>query len=149
MFSLARDARAPQNEPVPDRFLARHLAPQAERIYAALRIVAGFLFSFHGLQKIVGVFARSQPEMWSQHWFGGIIELVAGTLIMVGLFTRPAAFLASGMMAVAYFQFHWKLAVDERFFPIVNRGELAVLYCFLFLFIAARGAGIWSVDRRR
>jgi putative oxidoreductase len=131
-----------------NRFFARILTPQTERIYALLRMVAGFMFLFHGTQKILGLFATRQPELWSQRWFGGIIELVTGALIMVGLFTRPAAFLASGMMAVAYFQFHWKLALDERFFPIVNKGELAALYCFLFLFIAARGPGKWSLDRR-
>ncbi len=128
----------------------RALAPYTEHVYALLRIVAGALFSFHGMQKILGLFteAATQP-MWSQKWIGGVLELVLGPMIAIGLFTRPAAFVASGMMAVAYFQFHWKLALTERFFPIVNRGELAVLYCFLFLFIACRGAGLWSVDRQR
>jgi putative oxidoreductase len=117
--------------------------------YAALRIVAGFMFLWHGTQKLIGVpAAKSMPEMWSQRWFGGVIELVAGALIMLGLFTRPSAFIASGMMAVAYIQFHWKGAFGADFLPIVNKGELAVLYCFVFLLIWARGAGPISIDRQ-
>ena len=117
--------------------------------YAALRIVSGFLFLWHGTQKLIGFPAsKALPEMWSQKWFGGIIELVAGALIMVGLFTRPAAFLASGTMAVAYIQFHWKGAFGADFLPIVNRGETAVLFCFVFLLIWARGAGPISIDRQ-
>src|SRR5437660_2586707 len=107
--------------------------------YAALRIVAGGMFAFHGAQKILGVLTTPdhQPHAWSQLWFGGIIELVGGILICIGLCTRPVALLASGTMAVAYFQFHWKLAMDSyRFLPIVNQGELAVLYCFVFLMFA-------------
>jgi putative oxidoreductase len=118
--------------------------------YAALRIVAGAMFSCHGMQKILGWFATSaRPAIGSQAWIGGIIELSCGILIALGLFTRPAAFLASGTMAVAYFQFHWKLAFAAgKWLPIVNKGELAVVYCFLFLFIAAHGAGAPSLDRR-
>ncbi len=117
--------------------------------YAALRIVAGFMFLWHGTQKLFGVPAtKAMPAMLEQKWFGGVIELVAGALIAVGLFTRPAAFLASGMMAVAYIQFHWKGAFGEDFLPLVNKGELAVLYCFVFLLIWARGAGPISIDRQ-
>ena len=118
--------------------------------YAVLRIVAGLMFSCHGMQKILGWFATgARPAVGTQSWVGGIIELGCGLLIALGLFTRPAAFLASGTMAVAYFQFHWKLALDAwKWLPIVNKGELAALYCFLFLFIAARGAGAPSLDRR-
>jgi putative oxidoreductase len=116
--------------------------------YALLRIVAGFLFIFHGTQKLFGFLAtKPMPEVFSQQWFGGIIEVVGGTFLMLGLFTRASAFVASGMMAVAYFQFHWKLRLDDwQWLPIVNKGELAALYCFLFLFIALRGAGRWSLD---
>jgi putative oxidoreductase len=111
--------------------------------------VSGFLFLWHGTQKLIGFpAAKALPEMWSQKWFGGIIELVAGALIMIGLFTRPAAFLASGTMAVAYIQFHWKGAFGADFLPIVNRGETAVLFCFVFLLIWARGAGPISIDRQ-
>lgn len=90
------------------------------------------------------------PAAFSQLWFGGIIELGCGILIAIGLFARPAAFLASGTMAVAYTQFHWKLAfASGMWLPSVNRGEPALLYSFLFLFIAAHGAGAASLDERR
>lgn len=114
--------------------------------YAALRIVAGAMFLFHGIPKLFGVLGAAKP-VGSQLWFGGVIELVAGALIALGLFTRPAALIASGTMAVAYFQFHWKLQFTDAFLPLVNKGELAALYCFVFLLIAIRGAGVASVDR--
>lgn len=118
--------------------------------YVVLRIVSGALISMHGAQKLFGFLAsKGQPEMWSQMWFGGVIELVGGLLVAVGLFTRPAAFLVSGTMAVAYLQFHWKGAMDSQVFPIVNGGELAVIYCFVFLAICAHGPGTVSLDRLR
>lgn len=118
--------------------------------YAALRVVAGGMFFCHGIQKVLGwLTTAAVPAIGSQRWVGGLIELVAGALIALGLFTRPLAFLASGTMAVAYFQFHWKLQLDAfKWLPIVNKGELAALYCFVFLFIAARGGGPASLDRR-
>ena len=122
-----------------DIWLQRFLAPRGEAAYVLLRIVAGLAFSFHGVQKIFGVLTQHAPEPGSQLWIGGVIELVAGLAIALGIFTSLAAFLASGTMAVAYTQFHWKLALDERFFPAVNKGELALLYAVLFLFIACRG----------
>jgi putative oxidoreductase len=119
--------------------------------YAALRIVAGAAFSFHGMQKMFGWYSdHPRPEFGTQMWLGGIIELLCGLLVAIGLFTRPAAFLASGTMAVAYFQFHWKLQfAGGTWLPGVNQGELAVLYCFLFFFIFAHGAGQASLDGRR
>jgi len=123
------------------------LAKYADNAYALMRIIAGFMFSFHGAQKILGVLSDFQPPMGSQLWFGGLIELICGLLVMLGFQTRWAAFVASGEMAVAYFQFHWKFQIGPAFFPIVNKGELAVLYCFVFLFIASRGAVTWSVDK--
>lgn len=119
--------------------------------YAALRIVSGVLFGFHGVQKVLGWFAtKAPPAVGSQLWVGGVIELIGGALIALGLFTRYAAFLCSGMMAVAYTQFHWKLELgDGRWLPIVNKGELAVVYCFLFLFLWTRGSGRWSLDGLR
>jgi putative oxidoreductase len=120
--------------------------------FAALRIVAGACFSFHGMQKVFGWFppGPALPAVGSQLWVGGVIELATGILIAIGLFARPAAFLASGTMAVAYIQFHWKLAFAAGLWiPAVNHGELALLYCFLFLFVAAHGAGIASLDARR
>jgi putative oxidoreductase len=127
-------------------WLARFEAPA----YAALRIVSGALFAVHGVQKVLGWFStKPTPPFGSQLWLGGWIELVAGLLIGVGLFTRAAAFLASGTMAVAYVQFHWTLELaGGSWMPIVNRGELAVVYCFLFLFVATRGAGSVSLDGR-
>ena len=116
--------------------------------HAALRIIAGFAFSLHGVQKLFGALTtKVPPEMWSQKWFGGVIELVCGVLIALGLVTRPAAFLASGTMAVAYIQFHWKGQLGASLLPIVNGGELALVYCFLFLWMAVRGGGDVSVDR--
>jgi putative oxidoreductase len=118
-------------------------------VYAALRIIAGAMFMFHGTQKLFGLFAsKAGPEVGSQMWIGGVIELVCGVLIAAGLFTRAAAFLAAGTMAVAYIQFHWKGALDAKFFPLVNKGELAALYTFVFLLFAVRGAGSFSIDRQ-
>ena len=116
--------------------------------YAALRIIVGLLFAFHGQQKILGWQAGDHAvAVGSQLWIGGLIELFGGLLIAFGLATRSAAFLCSGTMAVAYFQFHWKLAfADAMWIPALNHGESAVLYCFVFLLMAARGGGPVSVD---
>lgn len=129
--------------------LGRLLSPAQEPVYAAMRIVVGLLFAFHGLQKVFGVLSEFQPPVGSQLWIGGVIELVTGLLIALGLLTRWAAFLASGTMAVAYVQFHWKFAFDSSFFPGINKGELAVVYALVFLFIACRGAGPASLDGMR
>lgn len=128
----------------------RALEPWKEVAFAALRVVVGCMFAVHGAQKLFGVLThRATAEVGSQIWIGGLIELVAGAAIALGLYTRAAAFLASGTMAVAYIQFHWKGALGERFFPAVNGGELAAAYCFLFLYVACRGAGRFSVDAWR
>jgi putative oxidoreductase len=129
--------------------LCRILAPFAEGSYALLRIVSGLMFAFHGFQKLTGILSPFQPPFGSQLWFGGAIEIVTGTLMAVGLFTSPAAFLASGTMAVAYVQFHWKLQGGSQLLPAVNQGELALLYSVLFLSIACRGGGFASIDRAR
>ena len=121
-----------------DRWLGRH----AERIYALLRIVAGILFACHGAQKLFGALGGTAMTSNPMMLAGGIIEFGGGLLIAIGLFTSWAAFLASGEMAVAYFMVHAK----GGFWPIVNKGELAVLYCFLFLYMAARGGGPYSLD---
>ena len=121
----------------------RTYAPHA---YALLRIVAGFLFLWHGLSKIFGIPTAPPPGAPAfVIWVGGGIELVAGVLVMIGLFTRVAAFIASGEMAAAYWMAHGTRAL----LPIQNQGELAVLYCFAFLFIAAHGPGPWSLDTAR
>jgi putative oxidoreductase len=129
---------------------ASFLAKAEPAAFAALRIVSGLLFAQHGLQKHFGwPPGGHHVTLTSQLGVGGVIELVGGALIAIGLFTRCAAFVASGTMAVAYFQFHWKLALtNSAWLPVVNKGELAVLYCFLFLFIATHGAGAISIDNR-
>jgi len=126
----------------------KQLEPFADYAYALMRIMAGFMFSFHGAQKILGVLSEFQPPVGSQLWFGGFIELIGGGLVMVGFQTRWAAFLASGTMAVAYFQFHWKFQLGPQFFPAINQGELAALYSFVFLFIACRGGVTWRLDNK-
>lgn len=129
--------------------LGRLLEPKTDVAYVLLRIVSGLLFAFHGVQKLFGVLSDFRPPVGSQLWIGGVIELVAGLAIAAGVVTTWAAFLASGTMAVAYTQFHWKLAFGAEFFPAVNKGELALLYSVLFLFIACRGGGPMSFDRGR
>jgi putative oxidoreductase len=119
------------------------LAKYEPQTYALLRIITGFLFLWHGSQKLLGwpgeVPAGAPPFVL---YTAGPIELIGGVLVMIGLFARPVAFVCSGLMACAY----WMAHGFQALLPVVNRGELAVLYCFVFLFIAARGAGIWSVD---
>ena len=118
--------------------------------HAALRIVSGFLFFQHGYPKLFGTLpgsaeADAPRELFSIFWVSGVLEVVGGLLIMLGLFTRPVAFLVAGEMAVAYF---WRHA-PRGLWPGENGGELAALYCFVFLFLAAAGAGIWSLDAKR
>lgn len=111
--------------------------------FALLRIIAGLMFMIHGTQKILGwPPSDMHPPIASMGGIGGIIELICGFLIAIGLLAHYAAFLASGEMAVAYFYAHF----PQGWNPVANHGELAVVYCFLFLYIAAHGAGIWSVD---
>jgi putative oxidoreductase len=113
--------------------------------YALMRIVVGFLFLWHGVQKLLGFPPLPEGVVVPAFvtWIAGPIELIGGLLVMIGLYTRPAAFLCSGLMAFAYWMGHGTNAP----LPIVNKGELAAAYCFVFLFISARGAGRWSVDR--
>lgn len=123
---------------------------QAKTItYFLLRVVAGLLFMQAGGMKLFAWFGGipaemgGQPELMSQIWIGGLLEFVGGALIMLGLFTHVTAFILSGEMAVAYWQFHF---AADKFWPIQNHGEGAVLFCFIFLYMAARGAGKWSLD---
>ena len=129
--------------------LARLLEPKVDAAYALVRIAAGLMFAFHGLQILFGVLTEFKTQLGTEIWFGGIIEIVTGIAIAAGVFTTWAAFLASGTMAVAYVQYHWWFDLGARFFPAVNEGELALLYSVLFLFFACRGGGRWSLDRRR
>ena len=124
-------------EPILGRFSAQ--------CYALLRIVAGFMFAFHGAQKMLGAFGGQQAPVGTMPWIAGAIEIVGGILIVIGLLTSIAAFICSGEMAAAYFMAHQ----PKGTWPIQNGGELAALYCFVFLYIASRGAGIWGVDRAR
>jgi putative oxidoreductase len=110
---------------------------------SVLRIVTGFLFCQHGVQKLFGALgARNVAAFPSQAWFAGVLETFGGLLILLGLFTRPVAFILAGMMAVAYFQVH----NPQGFWPILNRGELAALYCFVYLYLFTAGAGPLSLD---
>ena len=127
--------------------------------YALFRIVFGFVFLCYGLQKLFGLFggvdgAGGTAALMTMQGAAGVIETICGLLIMIGLFTRPAAFLASGEMAVAFFYIHVSVValgpkgagLPMGLLPIMNGGERATLFCFAFLYIATRGAGIWSVD---
>ena len=126
----------------------KHLEQYADQAYALMRIVTGFMFAFHGAQKILGLLAEFQPPVGSQIWIGGILELLGGLAVLLGFHTRLAAFLCIGEMAVADFQFHWKFQLGSKFFPAINKGELAALYCFVFLLIACRGGVKWCLDKR-
>jgi putative oxidoreductase len=124
--------------PTPDTRFAPHAL-------AALRVVAGLLFVAHGLVKLFGFppgAAPGQQELLSLFGIGGAIELATGTLIVLGLFTRAAALLASGEMAVAY----WMVHAPHSLYPAVNGGDAAILFCFVFLYVAAAGAGAFSLD---
>ncbi|HTP31009.1 MAG TPA: DoxX family protein [Candidatus Acidoferrales bacterium] len=115
---------------------------------SVLRIVVGLLFSQHGFQKLFGLFGGigghgAAAHIWSELWVAGILETVGGLLVTAGLFTRPVAFLLCGEMAVAYFRQHF----PRGFWPIRNGGELAVLYCFIYLYLVAAGPGPLSLDR--
>ena len=121
-----------------DKFTA-----QAPRILGVFRFLAGVMFACHGAQKVLGWFGGMPPQApkWIV-WTAGPLELIGGVLIAIGLFTRPVAFLCSGLMAVAYFHGH----AGEGFLPKVNGGEPAVIYCWLFLYLAAQGPGAWAID---
>lgn len=125
-------------------FLDNYLDNYKEHTFAALRIVLGLLFLFHGTQKLLAFPIEFPFPLNPMITAAGVIELVAGTLIMIGFYSRFAAFLASGTMAVAY----WIAHGLNSPFPIANGGELSAIYCFSFLFIAANGPGIWSINKR-
>ncbi len=122
------------------------LCSKAEpHLLSLMRIVAAFLFMAHGTEKLFSFPAApgfGNPEALTLFWWAGVLEVFGGLLVLVGLFTRPVAFLLSGQMAVAYFMVH----APQNFWPIENGGELAALYSFVFLYLAAAGGGRWSVD---
>ena len=113
-----------------------------DQAYALLRIVAGFLFIWHGSQKLLNFPLDFPYPLGPLIYSAAAIELIGGVLVMIGFLTRPVAFLCSGTMAIAY----WYAHGINGFFPIVNHGEISALYCFIFLFVASKGAGIWSIE---
>jgi putative oxidoreductase len=116
------------------------------RVLSILRIMAGLLFMEHGMAKLFGFpSAAMHPPFLTLLWFAGILECFGGALVALGLFTRVVAFLLSGEMAIGYFMFH----LPKSFFPLMNGGDAAVLYCFVFLFLCFAGGGEWSLDRLR
>lgn len=122
-------------------------AAWAPRILSIVRIVAALIFLLHGTQKLFGFPAppaNGLPAAFTLLWFGAILELVGGLLLLVGVFTRPVAFILSGEMAVAYWMFH----APRNLYPTLNGGDAAILYCFIFLYIAVAGGGLWSVDAK-
>lgn len=125
--------------------LPERLAPT---LLSVLRIVTGLIFLEHGLQKLINFppWPAQMPPVapGSLFWFGGILELAGGLLILIGLFTRPVAFVLAGEMAVAYWMFH----APQSPYPAINMGDAAILYCFVFLYLSAAGPGPWSVDAR-
>ena len=120
----------------------------APRLLSVLRIVAALIFMAHGTQKLLGFPAppaNGLPAAFSLLWVGGVLELVGGLLLVLVLFTRPVAFVLSGEMAVAYWMFH----APRNFYPTLNGGDASILYCFVFLYLAAAGPGPWSLDAQR
>jgi putative oxidoreductase len=127
--------------------MERVLGPYSTYLYAVMRIVVGFLFACHGAQKLFGVLGGLGPSgetapLFSLMGLAGLIELFGGLLLMLGWLTGYVAFIASGQMAAAYFMAHY----PRGFWPILNDGEPAALFCFIFLYIASKGAGVWSID---
>jgi putative oxidoreductase len=124
----------------------QQLAKFAPQMLSILRIVTGLIFMEHGLQKHVGFPpyppGGSAPSILTMSGFGGVLELVGGILLTLGLFTRPVAFILSGEMAVAY----WWVHFPRTFYPVLNGGDAAILYCFVFLYMFFAGGGPWSVD---
>lgn len=117
----------------------------APRMLSVLRIVSALIFLLHGSQKLLGIpLTERTPDAFSLMWFGGLLELIGGLALLLGLFTRPVAFVLSGMMAVAYWGFH----APGNLFPTVNGGDAAILYCFVFLYIAVAGGGAWTLDKK-
>ena len=116
----------------------------APRVLSILRIVAALIFMEHGTQKLLGFppSDRPAPELFSLSGLAGVLELFGGALLALGLFTRPVAFILSGEMAFAY----WMAHAPDSFFPVNNGGDAAILYCFVFLYLAAAGGGAWSLD---
>ena len=127
--------------------IARLETVWAPRLLSILRIVAALIFMAHGTQKILGFPASPNPapQVFTLIWTAGVLELAGGALLALGLFTRPVAFVLSGLMAFAY----WMAHAPRSIFPVLNGGDAAILYCFVFLFMVAAGGGVWSLDSLR
>ncbi|UFN50903.1 DoxX family protein [Roseomonas sp. OT10] len=128
--------------------LASRLQPFAPYALALLRIAAALIFLLHGAQKILGWPAppsSGMPPVLSLYWIGGIMELAGGVLLVLGLFTRPVAFLLAGEMAYAY----WFMHAPRSVYPLLNGGDAAILYCFVFFYLVFAGPGAWALDNRR
>ena len=125
----------------------QQLAKFAPQMLSIVRIVSALIFMEHGMQKHFGFPARvagaAAPDLFTLQWFAGAIEIIGGVLLVLGLFTRPVAFILSGEMAIAYFWAHQ----PRNFYPVLNGGDAAILYCFLFLYMFFAGGGAWSLDR--
>lgn len=122
------------------------LSAYSPQFLGILRIVAALLFIAHGTSKLLGFpDTGMSPPLFSLFGLAGVLEIVGGLLLLVGLFTRPVAFVLAGEMAVAYFMAH----APHSFFPIVNKGESAILFCFIFLYLVLAGSGAWSLDNRK
>jgi putative oxidoreductase len=117
----------------------------APRVLSVVRVVSALIFMEHGTQKLLNFppLAKPLPALFSLSWTAGVLELIGGALLVLGLFTRPVAFILSGQMAFAY----WLSHGSRGFFPVINGGDAAILYCFLFLYLAFAGGGAWSLDR--
>lgn len=126
---------------------ARHFETTwAPRMLSVLRIITALLFLAHGSQKLLGFPASDgMPDAFTMGWIAGVLELFGGALLVLGLFTRPVAFVLSGQMAVAYFIAH----APQSFYPALNGGDAAILFCFVFLYLVFAGPGPWSVDALR
>ncbi|KRA99690.1 DoxX family protein [Devosia sp. Root685] len=125
--------------------MSDRLSAYAPQALAVLRIMTALLFLAHGTQKLLGFpAAEFAPPTFSIFWISGLIEIITGALIAIGFFTRPAAFLASGTMAVAY----WMAHAPANFFPANNGGDAAILFCFVFLYLIFAGPGAWSVNKK-
>lgn len=126
--------------------LARFQSAWEPRVLSILRIVVGLLFMEHGLAKLFGFPPTPMhPAAFQLLWFAGIIEAFGGLLLALGLFTRVVAFIMSGEMAIGYFMSH----APRAFFPLLNGGDAAILYCFIFFYFFVAGGGVWSLDRLR
>jgi putative oxidoreductase len=130
------------------KFFMHSWEPQT---YALMRIISGYVLLWHGTQKLFGFPPTDHPATGYIFWAAGPIELIGGVAVMIGLFTRPFAFLCSGFAAAAYWIAHGSFTAlpESALLPVTNGGDLAVLMCFVYLYIAARGGGIWSVDQAR